>query len=287
MEILDGPPYRHHGHDRQPRQATRARLPVERDLRRSARVLGLRSARRRAQEQRQARVVEVHGPGPRRRRRPRLLGDPRPRGVGGQRPRQGVRRPADRVPVLPQALPRRPPRGGLRREARRKGPRERPGRPDLPELRHQGRLHRAPHVQRPAQDLPRRRRGRVRPGLPPARDRAGHLHQLPQRPAVVPQEDPVRHRPDRQVVPQRDHPGQLHLPHPRVRADGDGVLRQARQRRGVAPVLDRRALPVVRRPRHQPRQPPAVRAPEGQAVALLQAHRRCGVPLQLHRLRVG
>ncbi len=67
------------------------------------------------------------------------------------------------------------------------------------------------------------------------------------------QEAAVRHRPDRQVLPQRDHAGQLHLPHPRVRADGDGVLRQAGRGRGVAPVLDRRAHPLVRRPRHRPR----------------------------------
>ena len=45
------------------------------------------------------------------------------------------------------------------------------------------------------------------------------------------QEAAVRHRPDRQDVPQRDHPRKLHLPHPRVRADGDGVLRQARRGR--------------------------------------------------------
>ena len=51
----------------------------------------------------------------------------------------------------------------------------------------------------------------------------------------------------RQVVPQRDHPGQLHLPDPRVRADGDGVLRRARHRRGVARLLDRRAHPLVHR----------------------------------------
>ena len=44
-------------------------------------------------------------------------------------------------------------------------------------------------------------------------------------------EDPVRHRPDRQGVPQRDHARQLHLPHPRVRADGDAVLREAGHRR--------------------------------------------------------
>ena len=41
----------------------------------------------------------------------------------------------------------------------------------------------------------------------------------------------VRHRAGRQVVPQRDHARQLHLPHARVRADGDGVLRAARRGR--------------------------------------------------------
>ena len=44
---------------------------------------------------------------------------------------------------------------------------------------------------------------------------------------------------------------------------------------------------LVHRPRHQPRQPAALRAPAGEAVALLQAHRRHRVPLQLRRLRVG
>ena len=52
-----------------------------------------------------------------------------------------------------------------------------------------------------------------------------------------PAEGPLRHRPDRQGVPQRDHPGELHLPHPRVRADGDAVLRQAGHRRGVVRAL--------------------------------------------------
>ena len=108
------------------------------------------------------------------------------------------------------------------------------------------------------QDLPGRRRRRVGPALPAAGDRAGHLHQLPQRHAGDAQEAALRHRPDRQELPQRDHAGQLHLPHPRVRADGDGVLRQARRRRALAPVLDRRAHLVVRRPRHRPRQPAAL-----------------------------
>ena len=82
---------------------------------------------------------------------------------------------------------------------------------------------------------------RLGPALPAPRDRPGHLHQLRQRGDLEPPEAAVRHRPDRQELPQRDHARQLHLPHPRVRADGDGVLRQAGRGRGVAPVLDRPA----------------------------------------------
>jgi glycyl-tRNA synthetase len=52
------------------------------------------------------------------------------------------------------------------------------------------------------------------------------------------QEAALRHRPDRQVLPQRDHPAELRLSHPRVRADGDGVLRPAGRRRHVVPLLD-------------------------------------------------
>src|SRR5204862_46381 len=81
--------------------------------------------------------------------------------------------------------------------------------------------------------------------------------------ADVAEEDPVRHRPDRQVVPQRDHPGELPLPDPGVRADGDGALRPARHRRGMAPALDRRAPRLVCRPRQRPAGPAALRAPEG------------------------
>ena len=103
-------------------------------------------------------------------------------------------------------------------------------------------------------------RGRFRPGLPAPGDGTGHLHQLPQRAADLAQEDPVRDRADRQVVPQRDHAGQLHLPHPRVRADGDGVLRQAGNRRAVARAVDRDPDGLAHRPRPQPGQPAAVRA---------------------------
>ena len=99
----------------------------------------------------------------------------------------------------------------------------------VPGLRHQGPMDRAARLQHDAQDLPRPDRDRGGPALSASRDRAGHLRQLRERrdhrtPA------PVRHRPDRQELPQRDHPRQLHLPHPRVRADGDGILRRPLQR---------------------------------------------------------
>ena len=58
--------------DREPEQAPRLHLPVVRDLRRHQCRVGLRAARGRAQEQRQARLVAGHGPDPRRHRRARL-----------------------------------------------------------------------------------------------------------------------------------------------------------------------------------------------------------------------
>ena len=63
--------------------------------------------------------------------------------------------------------------------------------------------------------------------FPEARDRPGHLRQLHQCPGHRAPEASLRHRADRQELPERDHPRQLHLPHPRVRADGDRVFRQA------------------------------------------------------------
>src|SRR4029078_12524009 len=45
-----------------------------------------------------------------------------------------------------------------------------------------------------------------------------------------------------------EHAGNLHLPHARVRADGDGVLRPARRRRGVVPALAAGADGLVREP---------------------------------------
>src|SRR5678815_4314079 len=75
--------------------------------------------------------------------------------------------------------------------------------------------------------------------LPAAGDGTGHLCQLPERVAGLATEGAVRDRPDRQGVPERDHPGQLHFPDPRVRADGDAVLREAGERYGVVRALAR------------------------------------------------
>ena len=103
-------------------------------------------------------------------------------------------------------------------------PSKRPGRA------HRVRPHRAAPVQPHVPDARRRGRGRQLGRLPPARDGAGHLRQLQERVADRPAQAAVRHRADRQVVPQRDHARELPLPRARVRADGDGVLRPARTR---------------------------------------------------------
>ena len=67
------------------------------------------------------------------------------------------------------------------------------------------RPHRGARVQPHVRDDDRPGEGRGLDRLPAPRDRAGHLHQLQERAAVRAQEAAVRHRPGRQVVPQRDH----------------------------------------------------------------------------------
>ena len=92
-------------HDRVALEATRLHLSLVRDLRRHQRGLGLRAARRRAQEQRQAGVVADHGPGARRHRRPRRRDPHASPGLGDVRPRRIVQRPAGRMPDRPPAVP--------------------------------------------------------------------------------------------------------------------------------------------------------------------------------------
>ena len=239
------PAVRRPRHDRVARQAPRLHLPVVRDLRRHQRGLGLRPARRRAQEQRQARLVAGDGPGARRHRRARCGHPHAPAGLGHVRARRLVQRPAGGVRHRPAPLP-------ARRAARRRGPdRDRPADPGIVERLglkcpdDGGPLSAAAPVQPHVQDVHGPGRGGRLGHLPAPRDRAGLVRQLQERPAVVAQEAAVRDRPDRQVVPQRDLARQLRLPDARVRADGDAVLRPpgGRGRRRVRGVAAARAAP--------------------------------------------
>ena len=130
---------------------------------------------------------------------------------------------------------------------------------------------------RPGQGLRRDR-------LPPAGDSPGDLRQLQERPPVRPQEAAVRDRPGRQVVSQRDHAWQLHLPDAGVRADGDGVLRPARGRRRLVRALAGRAQALVPGARDPAGPPPPAGARPRRALALLVGDERHRVPLPVDRL---
>ncbi len=240
----------------------RLHLPVGRDLRRLPLHLRLRPARGQHAAQRQERLVARHGPAARRRGRPRCR-HPRPPGrVGGLGPPGHLHRPPGRLQELPRAL--------AGRQDRRR----------LPQLR-LARPHRGPGLQPDVQDPRRPGGGRGPRRLPAPRDGPGHVHQLRQRARHDAQEAALRHRPGRQVLPQRDHAAELRLPHPRVRADGDGVLRPARREPEVVRLLAGRAHGLVPRPRHPGREAPPAPPRAERAVALLARHGRRGVPLPL------
>ena len=145
------------------------------------------------------------------------------------------------------------------------------------------RPHRGPPVQPHVQDAHRRRRGDGARRVPAPRDGAGHLRQLQERRADRPAQAAVRDRADREGLPERDHAGELHLPHARVRADGDGVLRPARGGGAVVPLLDRRAHALVPPLRDSGGEPPRPATRGRRALALLERHERHRVPLP-HRL---
>ena len=257
---------------RRPLQAAGLRLPDRGDLRRPGLDLRLRPLRRPPAQQRQGRVVARDAARSRRHRRDRL-GDPAaPADLGGLGPPRGVHRPPGPVPRQVQAALARGPRA--RGAARRRGRR---GRDRLPELRR--RALAATPVQPDVQDPHGPGRGVRRRGLPAPRDRPGDLRQLQERPRLRPQEAAVRDRPDRQVLPQRDHAGQLRLPDARVRADGDGVLRAARRGRALARALDGAADGLVHGPRHPARPPAPPRARRRRALPLLERDLGRRVPL--------
>ena len=243
-------------------QATRLRLPVERDLRRLPLHLGLRAARRAAQAQREGRLVALDGAAPRRHRRPRRRDPHGAEGLGGERPPRDVHRPAGRLPQLQGALPRRP--------AARVG--------RVPELRREGLVHRGPPVQPDVQDLRRPGGGRRLGRVPAPGDRAGHLRQLRRtcrRPRARSRRSASRRSASRSAT--RSRPGnfifrtrefeQMEMEYFVPPEDGAQLVR----------VLVPGALPLVHRPRHprgEAAAPPA--RPRG-AVALLRRHVRRGV----------
>ena len=107
---------------------------------------------------------------------------------------------------------------------------------------------RAAPVQPDVQDLRRPGRERRQRRLSPSRNRPGHLRPIQKRARNVAPESSVRHRADRQSVPQRSHAAQFHLPLARVRADGTGVFHQAGRSRRSALRQCRRRLPDAGHP---------------------------------------
>ena len=75
-----------------------------------------------------------------------------------------------------------------------------------------GAVHRAAHVQPDAAHVPGACAGRRGDRVPATGDGAGHLRELRERAEHDATQAAVRRRADRQVVPQRDHAAQLHLP---------------------------------------------------------------------------
>jgi glycyl-tRNA synthetase len=160
----------------------------------------------------------------------RLGHHPAPPHLGGERPPRGLHGSADRLPQVQAALPRRPPRGGPGQTAEHEGVRCGVASSKLP----------GEHTEC---DLTEAREFNLmfETSIGPVKDAGSTVFLRPETAQGIflnfknvlqfSRRAAVRHRAGRQVVPQRDHPGQLHLPHARVRADGDGVLRPARRGR--------------------------------------------------------
>ncbi len=159
-----------------------------------------------------------------------------------------------------------------------------PGTPDgqCPSCGMKGTLSEPRDVQPDVQDVHGPGRGQRVGRLSAAGNRAGHLCQLSERPAVDAAEGAVRHRADRQGVSERDHAGKLHLSHPRVRADGDAVLRRARHRHALVRLLEGAAHGVAQVARARPEAAALPSAHEGRARALRARRVRHPVRLWWH-----
>ena len=163
--------------------------------------MGLRSARRGAEGQYQARMVALHGRHPWRRGGRRHLHHPADSGVGRVRPRGRFQRSAGGVSELPQAPAFRQAGGIVRREAWRQAAGERYGRHRVPGLRNPRQVDRTARLQHDAAHPPRPGRGRELPALSASGNRPGHLRGLQERDDLLPQEAAVRHRQHGQVLP--------------------------------------------------------------------------------------
>ena len=143
-----------------------------------------------------------------------------------------------------------------------------------------GHAHPAARIQPDVQDLRRRAERRRGGRLPAARNGPGHLRQLQERARQLPGPRAVRHRPDGQELPQRDHAPQLHLPLARVRADGDRILLPSQVVARVVPILARPAFQVVSGPGAGRRSAATARARPGRTEPLFLRHGR-------HRIRLS
>ena len=159
--------------------------------------------------------------------------------------------------------------------------------PQLPQLRQQGHLHRAADVQRPDEDLPRPGRERGGPALPAARDRAGHLRQLQQRrrPRRARSRRSASRRSARASATRSRRATSSSGPASSSRWRWSSSSSRAPTRSGTSTGCSERwnwyvDLGLTRG------EPALLRAPEGEAVALLEAHRRHRVPLPVRRHRV-
>ena len=221
-------------------------------------------------------VAVPHRPGRRRRGRHERRGSRRGRGVRADR--------RDARPLQDQTeAARQEDRAGRGGRAARPATLHQavPGRPaaGVPELRRGA--DGAAGVQPDVQDDPRRPGRGGRRGLPAARNRPGDVRELQERRGFLPREAAVRDGAGRQELSERDHPPELHVPQPGVRADGGRVLLPARRLRRVVPLLARPPVPLVHGSRAERGEPDPPGARPGRTRPLLRRHRghRIQVPV--------
>ena len=210
-------------------------------------------------------------------------------GVGGVRPRaaRSTTRWSSARTATSASAPTSSPRSSPSARARTTS-RGRPVRGPVPELRHPRPVHRAARLQHDAQDLPRPGRVRGGPALPAAR-----------RPRRASSSTSSTCRPPRGKKPPFGI-GQIGKSFRNEITPGNFIFRtrefeQMEMEYFVEPGTDEELHQywIDERTRWyvdlgiDPREPAALRAPEGEALPLLEAHGRHRVPLRLHRPGVG